>query len=660
MRTAGALLHHFNPACRAARRTAELSVSRLLILLNDFDLPMDNIHRMYYQSTPIFKKVVTMLGLNSLDKESIIYNLITCLETFEAIVPRVIYSVSYLLISPIFKLYATLQSVVFELFSVLLVFLELLILFCLTSPKFTGLGVLGLITNILLVYIMYSHFNSEFPSFVQSESNLKRKIIVYKKKKNKKSTKNNVITRDILDEPIEVIEKVKKTKKEVKKARAAAAAAALASFDNVKELPQNESEFQQKSLNVIESDYSSDTKIKKKKSSHKKANLTEDSDTGQESNSKLTKKKKKEQQGLDSLSELATGVSKITINDNQYFDENEILSPVRKVMKSQVRQVNTVSKNFESSNIDDSTTISKKDTGIHIDEDNNTTALLQSSTQPMMLEGPTVSTTLKTNAPTLWIDRVAKPILNNFITDPDNVSEELNKNLKISEFDKTQQPQQPIQLMTVDKSFDESLSNSIIKTSNEITENLKEQELKIDQNENIDKNQEGKPPRHHRSRRHNRSSRRRRIYEEEEEDKEDAFESIKLIEIESNNIMNYENYINKLDEEFYEDKSSFVGDNSRPSTKKTHFRSSKHRNKSRNNNRDTDFTADQYDFDLGYQQEKERPSSSMHGTSSRSRSRSKQHSDSDQDYERHHHRHRSSRSRHERHNQSSRSRIRDI
>jgi len=39
MHNYSALIHHFNPACRAARAFPELSISRLLLTLNDWDLP---------------------------------------------------------------------------------------------------------------------------------------------------------------------------------------------------------------------------------------------------------------------------------------------------------------------------------------------------------------------------------------------------------------------------------------------------------------------------------------------------------------------------------------------------------------------------------------------------------------------------------------------
>jgi hypothetical protein len=40
MKHSNALIHHFNPACRAARSFPELPISRVLISLNDFDLPI--------------------------------------------------------------------------------------------------------------------------------------------------------------------------------------------------------------------------------------------------------------------------------------------------------------------------------------------------------------------------------------------------------------------------------------------------------------------------------------------------------------------------------------------------------------------------------------------------------------------------------------------
>ena len=60
MSHANALIHHFNPACRAARTFPDLPVSRLLISLNDFDLPA-----IYDESTQISSKLDQAIGVAS-------------------------------------------------------------------------------------------------------------------------------------------------------------------------------------------------------------------------------------------------------------------------------------------------------------------------------------------------------------------------------------------------------------------------------------------------------------------------------------------------------------------------------------------------------------------------------------------------------------------
>ena len=60
MSHANALIHHFDPACRAARAFPELPVSRLLISLNDFDLPAA-----YEESSSTRTSLDAILGFGS-------------------------------------------------------------------------------------------------------------------------------------------------------------------------------------------------------------------------------------------------------------------------------------------------------------------------------------------------------------------------------------------------------------------------------------------------------------------------------------------------------------------------------------------------------------------------------------------------------------------
>ena len=60
MSHANALIHHFNPACRAARTFPELPVSRLLMSLNDFDLPA-----VYEESSSARTSLDAILGFGS-------------------------------------------------------------------------------------------------------------------------------------------------------------------------------------------------------------------------------------------------------------------------------------------------------------------------------------------------------------------------------------------------------------------------------------------------------------------------------------------------------------------------------------------------------------------------------------------------------------------
>jgi len=60
MSTSQALIHHINPACRAARQFPHLPISRLLISLNDFDLPIDHLENLGIMGDPTLEYLVRL------------------------------------------------------------------------------------------------------------------------------------------------------------------------------------------------------------------------------------------------------------------------------------------------------------------------------------------------------------------------------------------------------------------------------------------------------------------------------------------------------------------------------------------------------------------------------------------------------------------------
>jgi len=61
MRTANDLVHHFNPACRAARRFPELSIARLLISVNDHDVPAQWLGSEQRSDDPVFIQFIVWI-----------------------------------------------------------------------------------------------------------------------------------------------------------------------------------------------------------------------------------------------------------------------------------------------------------------------------------------------------------------------------------------------------------------------------------------------------------------------------------------------------------------------------------------------------------------------------------------------------------------------
>jgi len=60
MSTSQALIHHINPACRAARQFPHLPISRLLISLNDYDLPINHLENLGIMGDPTLEYLMKM------------------------------------------------------------------------------------------------------------------------------------------------------------------------------------------------------------------------------------------------------------------------------------------------------------------------------------------------------------------------------------------------------------------------------------------------------------------------------------------------------------------------------------------------------------------------------------------------------------------------
>jgi hypothetical protein len=77
LKSANALIHHFNPACRASRLCPELSVSRLLLALNDFDLPLESSLAKLRRTSDLFQQALNVLTYYTYP---IVYGSLACLS----------------------------------------------------------------------------------------------------------------------------------------------------------------------------------------------------------------------------------------------------------------------------------------------------------------------------------------------------------------------------------------------------------------------------------------------------------------------------------------------------------------------------------------------------------------------------------------------------